>query len=159
MKFPVTRGFFFKKKSAVNFCGAFRLHGRPRLAVNNFVRLQNCCPPTADQYLQSHIMSKQWNTIIIQKQSFTRGRNWTIWPKKTNRWTYRERRRYIFLQRRRFATQFLLRQPLTGITLNPNEQVEEVEEAPAAEMSVVDSLKEVLKKALIFDGLRRGLHE
>ena len=40
-------------------------------------------------------------------------------------------------------------------------EVEEVEvaEAPAAEMTVVDGLKEVLKKALIFDGLRRGLHE
>ena len=38
-------------------------------------------------------------------------------------------------------------------------EVEEVEAAPAAEMTVVDGLKEVLKKALIFDGLRRGLHE
>jgi hypothetical protein len=38
-------------------------------------------------------------------------------------------------------------------------EVEEVEAAPAAEMSVVEALKEVLKKALIFDGLRRGLHE
>ncbi|CAM9458939.1 unnamed protein product [Chrysoparadoxa australica] len=28
-----------------------------------------------------------------------------------------------------------------------------------SEMNVVDSLKEVLKKALIFDGLKRGLHE
>ena len=57
-------------------------------------------------------------------------------------------------------SQYLLRQPLTCITNpKPIEQVEEVEEAPAAEMSVVDSLKEVLKKALIFDGLRRGLHE
>lgn len=27
------------------------------------------------------------------------------------------------------------------------------------EISVLDALKEVLKKALIFDGLRRGLHE
>ena len=35
----------------------------------------------------------------------------------------------------------------------------EVAEAPAAEMSVADALKEVLKKALIYDGLRRGLHE
>ena len=39
------------------------------------------------------------------------------------------------------------------------EEVEVIEEAPAAEMNVVDALKEVLKKALIFDGLRRGLHE
>lgn len=37
-------------------------------------------------------------------------------------------------------------------------EVEEVE-APASEMNVIDALKEVLKKALIFDGLRRGLHE
>lgn len=28
-----------------------------------------------------------------------------------------------------------------------------------SEMNVIDALKEVLKKALIFDGLRRGLHE
>ncbi|CAM9194582.1 unnamed protein product [Phaeothamnion confervicola] len=43
----------------------------------------------------------------------------------------------------------------------------DVPEVPAAgpevvevtEMSVLDALKEVLKKALIFDGLRRGLHE
>lgn len=43
-----------------------------------------------------------------------------------------------------------------------NEEV--VEETAAAEVevkeiSVLDALKEVLKKALIFDGLRRGLHE
>jgi hypothetical protein len=36
---------------------------------------------------------------------------------------------------------------------------EEVVEAPASEMSVIDALKQVLKKALVFDGLRRGLHE
>lgn len=38
------------------------------------------------------------------------------------------------------------------------EEVEEVveEEAP---LSLLDALKEVLKKALIHDGLRRGLHE
>jgi hypothetical protein len=43
-----------------------------------------------------------------------------------------------------------------------NEQMdvtEEVVEAPASEMSVIDALKQVLKKALVFDGLRRGLHE
>ena len=39
-------------------------------------------------------------------------------------------------------------------------QVEvEAEVAAPAEMSVVEALKEVLKKALVFDGLRRGLHE
>ncbi len=43
---------------------------------------------------------------------------------------------------------------------------EEMVDAPAAateveveEMSVLDALKEVLKKALIHDGLRKGLHE
>lgn len=36
---------------------------------------------------------------------------------------------------------------------------EEVVEAPASEMSVIDALKQVLKKALVFDGLRRGIHE
>lgn len=43
-----------------------------------------------------------------------------------------------------------------------NEQMEvaeEVVEAPASELSVIDALKIVLKKALVFDGLRRGLHE
>ena len=39
------------------------------------------------------------------------------------------------------------------------ETAEEVEETTGAEMSVTDALKEVLKKALIYDGLRRGLHE
>ena len=43
------------------------------------------------------------------------------------------------------------------------EQMEVAEEvvvaAPASEMSVIDALKIVLKKALVFDGLRRGLHE
>ncbi len=38
-------------------------------------------------------------------------------------------------------------------------EVQEEVEAPASEMNVIDALKEVLKKSLIFDGLRRGLHE
>jgi hypothetical protein len=39
-------------------------------------------------------------------------------------------------------------------------EMEVQEEVVAAgEMSVVDALKEVLKKAAVFDGLRRGLHE
>lgn len=42
-------------------------------------------------------------------------------------------------------------------TMNVEEEVVEAE-APA-ELSIIDALKEVLKKALIFDGLRRGLHE
>eukprot|EP00607_Mallomonas_marina_P009632 CAMPEP_0182421714 /NCGR_PEP_ID=MMETSP1167-20130531/7172_1 /TAXON_ID=2988 /ORGANISM="Mallomonas Sp, Strain CCMP3275" /LENGTH=148 /DNA_ID=CAMNT_0024599099 /DNA_START=45 /DNA_END=491 /DNA_ORIENTATION=- len=36
---------------------------------------------------------------------------------------------------------------------------EETEGVVTAEMTVVDALKEVLKKSLIHDGLRRGLHE
>ncbi|GMH88580.1 hypothetical protein TrVE_jg7005 [Triparma verrucosa] len=38
----------------------------------------------------------------------------------------------------------------------PTEEVAEVE---VQEMSVLDALKEVLKKALMHDGLRKGLHE
>jgi small subunit ribosomal protein S12e len=40
-----------------------------------------------------------------------------------------------------------------------NEDMEVVTEAPAGELSVIDALKEVLKKAAVYDGLRRGLHE
>jgi small subunit ribosomal protein S12e len=39
------------------------------------------------------------------------------------------------------------------------EEVVEVVEEAVAELSVIDALKETLKKAAIFDGLRRGLHE
>lgn len=38
-------------------------------------------------------------------------------------------------------------------------ETEEVVEAGETEMNTIDALKEVLKKALVFDGLRRGLHE
>jgi len=36
---------------------------------------------------------------------------------------------------------------------------DQMEVQETSEMNVIDALKEVLKKALIFDGLRRGLHE
>lgn len=39
------------------------------------------------------------------------------------------------------------------------EEVASPEVTEVKEISVLDALKEVLKKALIFDGLRRGLHE
>merc|ERR1712087_222775 len=49
-----------------------------------------------------------------------------------------------------------------GIVMSDTEEmvveVEEVE-AEVTEMSVLDALKEVLKKALIHDGLRKGLRE
>ena len=35
----------------------------------------------------------------------------------------------------------------------------ETEEVEVEEMGVLDALKEVLKKALVHDGLSRGLHE
>lgn len=40
-----------------------------------------------------------------------------------------------------------------------DEQMEVEVQAEAGEMNVIDALKEVLKKALVFDGLRRGIHE
>ena len=43
------------------------------------------------------------------------------------------------------------------------EQVEVVQEvvdaAPEAELDTTEALRQVLKKASIYDGLRRGLHE
>ena len=39
------------------------------------------------------------------------------------------------------------------------EEVGGAEVTEVKEISVLDALKQVLKKALIFDGLRRGLHE
>lgn len=49
---------------------------------------------------------------------------------------------------------------MTAEDVEINEEVETGSpEVEVKEISVLDALKEVLKKALIFDGLRRGLHE
>jgi hypothetical protein len=40
-----------------------------------------------------------------------------------------------------------------------NEEMEVAEGGEVAEMNVLDALKEVFKKAAVYDGLRRGLHE
>ncbi len=42
-----------------------------------------------------------------------------------------------------------------------DEEVMETQEevVEVAELSINDALKEVLKKALVYDGLRRGIHE
>lgn len=36
---------------------------------------------------------------------------------------------------------------------------DEIETTEVGELSVLDALKEVFKKAALYDGLRRGLHE
>ena len=43
--------------------------------------------------------------------------------------------------------------------MSDTEETPVVAEVEVQEMSVLDALKEVLKKALIHDGLRKGLHE
>ena len=40
-----------------------------------------------------------------------------------------------------------------------NDQMDVAEITEESPMSVIDALKEVLKKAAVYDGLRRGLHE
>jgi hypothetical protein len=48
----------------------------------------------------------------------------------------------------------------TLVKMADEEQMDVQEEVvDASEMNVTDALKEVLKKSLIYDGLRRGLHE
>ena len=42
---------------------------------------------------------------------------------------------------------------------NDAEEVMEVVEGEEAEMGVLEALKEVFKKAALYDGLRRGIHE
>lgn len=45
------------------------------------------------------------------------------------------------------------------VDMQEAEETASPEVTEVKDMSVLDALKEVLKKALIFDGLRRGLHE
>lgn len=48
---------------------------------------------------------------------------------------------------------------LLGEEVMSEEGVMEIEEVQEAEMGVLDALKEVFKKAALYDGLRRGIHE
>lgn len=61
-----------------------------------------------------------------------------------------------------FASRFISTMVAEDVEMNEEVAAEEVatpEVTEVKEISVLDALKEVLKKALIFDGLRRGLHE